>query len=148
MPDLAAVRFFIDEDLIAVGRGLMELRDDVATARQEPIRNLVPALDPDWIPIIADRGWVAITNDKHIRTRFDEATVAIRHALRCVHLRPPKRNTNRWGYVRLIAKHWDAIEALTESEGPAWLAVTDRSTRHLSYDPGKPPRLPPASGDA
>jgi hypothetical protein len=141
-PDLDAVRFFVDEDLTGVGLGLMRLRNDVVVGGRPPIHELVPRKDPAWIPVVAGRGWVTITCDRRIRTRFHEATPAIEHGLRCAHLAPPKRDAVRWDFVRVLAKHWDAVEALTVSEGPQWLAVTFRDTRHLPYKPGALPRLP------
>jgi hypothetical protein len=41
-PDLAEVRFFVDEDLSGVGLGLMRLRNDVVVGGHEPVREFVP----------------------------------------------------------------------------------------------------------
>jgi hypothetical protein len=76
-PCLDDVRFFVDEDLSGLGLGLMCLRNDVAVGGMEPVRELVPRLDRDWIPVVAARRWVVITNDKHLRTRPDEAQLAL-----------------------------------------------------------------------
>lgn len=141
-PALTDIRFFVDEDLIGVGRALMASRTDVAVATLRPLDTLVPTMDEEWIPVVADHGWVAITNDKHIRTREREATAARNHGLRCVHLKPPGKDANRWAFVRLLVAHWKAVESLTNETGPAWLALTQQRARDLDYQPGQPPRLP------
>jgi PIN like domain len=144
MPELDAVRFFVDEDLAGVGIGLMCLRSDVVVGGQPPARDLVPPLDCDWIPVVADRGWIAITNDKHVRTRYDEAQLAIDHELRCVHLAPGGRDPVRWDFVRLLLRYWDSVEDLLGETGPVWLALRPSGPHRMDYRPGEPPRLPSA----
>lgn len=141
IPDLDEVRFFVDEDLAGVGLGLMQLRNDVVTGSHEPVL-FIPRRDEQWIPEVAKRGWVVITADRHIRTRHYEATAAIEHALLCVCLRPAGSSALRWDYVRLLAAHWEAVESMCGGEGPDWLEVKTQRTRHLDYQPGRPPRLP------
>ena len=70
--DLARIRFFVDEDLAGVGLGLMRLRPDVVTGSHDPVTEVIPRKDEEWIPAVPERGWVAITNDRHIRTQFYE----------------------------------------------------------------------------
>lgn len=142
--DLARVRFFVDEQLAGLGLGLMVLRSDLVVASHPPIADL-PRDDPDWIPEVAARGWVVITNDKHIRTRPGEAEIALQTGLRCVHLAPPVRAAARWDFARLLLRHWDAVEALRAHAGPVWLQLDRRATPwERPYQPGKPPRVPPA----
>ncbi|WP_133906188.1 hypothetical protein [Actinophytocola oryzae] len=83
-----------------------------------------------------------ITADRHIRTRHYEAKAALEHALLCVCLRPAGGNASRWDYVRLLAAHWEAVELMRAGHGSDWLEVKLQRTRHLDYQPGKPPRLP------
>jgi hypothetical protein len=142
LPELSKVRFFVDEDLAGVGLGLMRLRKDVVTGSHEPVKELISRKDETWIPQVAQRGWVVITNDRHIRTRFFEASATLDNHLRCACLRPPGRDASRWYFVRLLAAHWDAVEHLCNGTGPDWLEVKQLRTRHLGYEPGKPPRLP------
>ncbi|MFD2419125.1 PIN-like domain-containing protein [Amycolatopsis pigmentata] len=132
----------MDEDLAGVGRGLMHLRNDVVIGSLDPVSDLVPRKDEERIPEVAKRGWVAITADRHIRTRFDEATPAIEHGLRCVCRKPPGRDAVRWDYVRMLASHGDAVEQLCTRIGPAWLELSRLRTRHRDYQPGQPSRLP------
>ncbi len=142
--DLARVRFYVDEDLAGLGLGLMGLRSDLVVASHPPIADF-PRDDPDWLPEVSGRGWVVITNDKHIRTRPGEAEVALQTGLRCVHLAPPVRCAVRWDFARLLLRHWDAVDALCASTGPVWLQLDRRATPwERPYQPGKPPRVPPA----
>src|SRR6266702_8518039 len=60
-PCLDDVHFFVDEDLSGLGLGLMCLRNDVVVGGMEPIRELVPRLHRDWIPVVAARRWVVIS---------------------------------------------------------------------------------------
>jgi len=144
--DLARVRFYVDEDLAGLGLGLMRLRPgDLVVASHPPIDELVPRDDLDWIPAVAARGWVAITNDKHIRTGPREAVAAIEAGLRCVHLAPEQRNATRWDFACLLLRHWKPVEDLCHRPGPVWLQLDRRPTpRERPYQPGKPPRLPSA----
>lgn len=130
--DLRKVRFFVDENFAGVGHGLMHLRDDVVVATHPEVDD-VPRLDSDWIPVVAARGWVIITNDKRIRTRPHEAPVAVKHRLRCAHIASRLANPTRWDFVRVIAQRWTAVERLCEQEGPVWLSLTERRAEELPY---------------
>lgn len=141
--DLARVRFYVDENLAALGLGLIRLRPDFVVASHPPIDDLLPRDDLEWIPAIAARGWIAITNDRHIRTRPLESQAAIDTKLRCVHLAPRERNATRWHFAQLLFHHWDTVEALCPRSGPIWLQLTGGSApRERPYEPGKPPRVP------
>jgi len=143
--DLARVRFYVDEDLAGLGLGLMRLGSDLVVASHPPIDGIVPRDDLDWIPAVAARGWIAITNDRHIRTGPREARAAIESGLRCVHLAPPERDATRWHFARLLLRHWNAVEALGERLGPVWLQIDRRATAHeRPYQPGTVPRVPAA----
>ncbi len=143
--DLARVCFYVDEDLAGLGLGLMRLRSDLVVASHPPIDGVMPRDDLDWIPAVAARGWVAITNDRHIRTGPWEAQTAIDAGLRCVHLAPPERNATRWHFARLLLRHWDAVEGLVERSGPIWLQLDRRAMPYeRSYQPGAVPSVPSA----
>lgn len=148
LPALDEVRFFVDEDLSGIGLALMGLRKDVVVGSHDPIAELVPRDDTDWIPVVARYGWVAITNDRHIRTRYFEATAAVEHKLRVAHLAPVERNASRWDFMRLLARHWKKVAELRKHPGPAWLALRGDRHRYLEYKPGEPMRLPPRQRSA
>ncbi|MCA1704098.1 MAG: hypothetical protein LC808_12870 [Actinobacteria bacterium] len=89
----------MDEDLSGFGIALMRLRRDVIVGRRPPAVEVVPKDDPDWIPVVAARGWVVITNDRHIRTRPGEAEQARDAGLLCVCLRPTVKDASSWDFM-------------------------------------------------
>jgi len=95
-PSLDAAWFFVDEDLSGLGIALMRLRRDVIVGRRAPAIEVAPKDDPDWIPIVAARGWVVITNDRHIRTGPVEADLA-NNAVFCAYASDPLSRTLRPG---------------------------------------------------
>lgn len=144
--DLAGVRFYVDENLAGLGLTLRKVRPhrDVVVGSHPPIEHLVPKDDPDWIPDVAGRGWVVITNDKHIRTRPFEGDRARDVGLRCAHLDPPGvKNPRVWDFLRLLLRHWDDVEGMCSRSGPVWLQLDGRARPwEREYQPGKPVRLP------
>ena len=73
----AQVRFYVDADIRGLGLILGALRNDVTYPadpgalihkRQRPPCPITSQdmLDPDWIPIVAARGWLIITRDTKI----------------------------------------------------------------------------------
>jgi hypothetical protein len=138
------VRFFVDENLAGLGLTLGRVRPspDVVVASHPPIADLVPRDDPDWIPDVAGRGWVVITNDRRIRTRPTEAPKAVEHGLVVAHL-DAGAPARVWDYLRLLLRHWDDVEALSGQPGPIWLELDVRRAHpyRRDYEPGKPPRL-------
>jgi hypothetical protein len=88
MVALDDVRYIVDENLLSLGNGMVVLRRDTARFSRPPVEELLPLgiSDPQWIPIVGDRGWVIITSDRRLRTRPGEAELAITHKLKVVHL--------------------------------------------------------------
>jgi len=138
---LETARYFVDEDIAGLGLALRGLRYDVIVGGHPPANELVPKDDPDWIPVVAQRGWVVITNDRHIRTRPTEAPLAIEHRLRCACLRPRGKNPSQWDFMVLLMKRWSSIEELHARTGPVWLQIDDRyAPKVWRYEPGRAPR--------
>lgn len=63
--ELDRLRFVVDENTLAVGKVMQQLRDDVAYVGDSLIANLIPrrALDKHWIPVVVERGCLARQND-------------------------------------------------------------------------------------
>ncbi|MBM7770137.1 hypothetical protein JOD54_000341 [Actinokineospora baliensis] len=141
-PTIGDVRYFVDENLAGLGLSLMRLRRDIAVGGWGPIRQLVPALDEDWIPVVAAHGWTVITNDKKLRTRPNEAALTKAHRL--LHLTPPVRDAPHWEFARVLLRHWDTVEAVAGETGPLWLAVSKRGCTRKAFAPGQVERMPPA----
>lgn len=79
MLEVDNVTYVVDENLLRLGAGLVAVRKDTARFGRAPIDDILPLgiLDTDWIPIVGRRGWIVITNDRHLRTRPVEAELAI-----------------------------------------------------------------------
>lgn len=141
-PTLDTVRFVFDEDSRGFGLWLARLRRDMACVGSPPVDELLPLgiLDPDWIPVVAERGWIAITKNHRIRTQPTEASLAVKHGLRVACLMEPNRNADRWDFSRAVFRHWDAIDELSTRTGATWLAVQSDRTRMRPFAPGTPER--------
>lgn len=133
------VRFVVDENLLRLGRAITALRRDVACFGQDPVADLLPAgmLDDAWIPVVGERGWVVITNDKRLRTRPAQAELAIQHGLKVIHLYNSGHLTAWDQAVQLLAR-WQSIEEKTavDRSGPYWLSVRKTRVRNLNFQPG------------
>ena len=70
MLEVDNVTYVVDENLLRLGAGLVAVRKDTARFGRAPIDDILPLgiLDTDWIPIVGRRGWIVITNDRHLRT--------------------------------------------------------------------------------
>lgn len=144
-PAHEAIRFVFDEDSRGFGLWISRLRHDMTCVGSEPVTELLPlgTLDPEWIPTVAQRGWVAITKNSHIRTQPEESKLAIEHGLVVACLIEPRRHANRWDFAQSLFRHWDAVEDLASKPGPAWLALNKDRPRSYEFQPGKAPRARP-----
>jgi hypothetical protein len=123
---VAGERFFVDENVIGLGRALANARDDVL----HPGHPNLPAVplrtsDPDWLPVIADLGLVVLTRDKAIRRKAGERELWLGHGLRVVALTGSK-TMSTWEMLELVVRQWTRLEKLiaTTGVGPWWAAWT------------------------
>ena len=133
----------VDENLVRLGRAMALVRRDTGCFGQHDLRDLLPQGigDTQWIPIVAARGWVAITNDKRLRTRPAEAILGIEHKLRVIHLHGNVGNGSPWDQLVRLTTRWSAIEkALIGNAGPCWLSAQATGLRVLGFAPGSPER--------
>jgi PIN like domain len=94
-------------------------------------------LDPDWIPIVGERGWVVITNDRGLRTRPAEANLAITHKLKVAHLYKVGE-LSAWNQLTRLTTRWDAVEHQLDvaPDGPWWLSLRADRARVMQFQPG------------
>ena len=94
--------------------------------------------DPEWIPIVGDRGWILITNDRHLRTRPDEAELAITHRLKVIHLHGNIGAKPAWSQMVRIATRWSSIENHVNKtqDGPWWFSVRSSGVSVMEFAPG------------
>lgn len=144
MPEtLDDVRFVVDENLLRFGKAVRALRRDLTCVGEPPVADLLPAgiLDPDWIPIVGEHGWIKITNDKRLRTKPAEATLAIENHLKVIHLYGAG-NLTAWEQTVRFASRWASIEkhVTAHPDGPWWLSVRLDAARVLAFQPGRAER--------
>lgn len=134
------VVYVVDENLLRLGAGMVAVRKDTARFSRAPVDELLPQgiLDTEWIPIVGDRGWVVITNDKHLRTRPVEAELAIIHRLKVVHLHGKVGGQSAWNQLARIVSRWPSIERQHEKapKGPWWLSARSSGTAVMNFAPG------------
>lgn len=139
MVALRDVRYVIDENLLRVAKGVVAVRRDTARFSQPPVDELLPTgiLDLDWIPIVGDRGWVVITSDRALRTRPAEASLAITHKLKAVHLYKVGARS-AWDQLTRLTTRWDAVERQLAAApaGPWWLSLRVDRARVMQFEPG------------
>lgn len=143
-PTLEDISFVMDENLLRLGRAVLQLRNDIALVGREPVADLLPSgiLDSAWIPIVGERGWIMITNDQRIRTRPAEAALAQQHNLKVIHLH--KVGTQpAWVQATRLFSRWESIERhlTAHPDGPWWLSVRREKVQALRFEPGSTERI-------
>lgn len=105
-----AVRFYVDESALGLGKTLCAARKDTIHVGHALIPECpTGSLDVDWMPQVADRGLIVIIRDKRIRTRPQEIERFREVGLRVFWL-GGKADLSTWGYLALMVRHWDAME--------------------------------------
>lgn len=75
------------------------------------------------MPIVAERGWVAIRRDRRIHTRPLEVRVFSEVGLRTVWL-GGKKDMSSHQQLDLVIHHWQALEHRREELGPGPCSIT------------------------
>jgi hypothetical protein len=114
------VTYIVDENLLSLGNAMVAVRHDTARFSRPPVEELLPRgiADTEWIPIVGDRGWVMITNDRRLRTRPAEAELAIAHRLKVVHLHGKVGSQPAWDQLVRVATRWSNIADQHDQPGP------------------------------
>ena len=131
------IRFYVDEDRIGLGLAMMWARaDTVACGETLVAENLHRGiLDVDWIPIVANHGWVAITGNWRIRRNPVEAAVCEQVNARIICLHDPRGDQPTWGWLCQLARHWERVERFVHEHphGPWWLSVPPSGPQELPF---------------
>jgi hypothetical protein len=137
---LDEVTYIVDENLLRLGNGLVAVRNDTARFSRPPVDELLPRgiTDPEWIPIVGNRGWVVITNDRRLRTRPQEAQLAITHKLKVIHLHGEVGSRPAWEQMVRVATRWGSIEdqQAATPEGPWRLSLRRNRAVVMHFAPG------------
>ncbi|NHN56393.1 hypothetical protein G9U51_11455 [Calidifontibacter sp. DB0510] len=129
----AEVRFYVDQDLLGLAKILVQVRSDVTYPgdpggvlhRQRrpasPIR--AGARDVDWIPVVAERGWLVLSRDQQIQFTYAELTAVRDSGTRMVRL-SGEAGKRKWTQLEAVMTQWRKIEQLLTEEGPLLVRAT------------------------
>lgn len=92
----------------------------------------IDAPDEDWIELIAQRGWVGITKDRHIRHRHNELAAVKSNNAKILVVRA--KNATGIDIANILIKSLSAIQKFVVSNKPPFVAGVDRSRRVSKYE--------------
>ncbi|MCY3559911.1 MAG: hypothetical protein OXH20_01870 [bacterium] len=133
----AVVRFYFDADILGLGRLLASLRADctypgdsgsvIHRRERPPCLVTTPDIpDQDWIPLVADAGYLIVTRDRLISRRVAERQAVVQHRARMVVLAARDAQTV-WAQLEVVMSQWRRIESLLGRPGP-FIVRTSRTT--------------------
>lgn len=132
----ATVRFYIDADILGLAKVLVQVRPDVTypgdpggvvnKKRRLPCLITPQTIDREWIPEVAERGWVIITRDSAIQGSTREVAAVHEHGARMVALASADAR-NKFAQLEVFMSQWRRIEACCEQPGP-FIHIATRTT--------------------
>ncbi len=137
-PKPADVRFYFDADVLLLARVLADLRSDVTypgdpggACIDKRVRPACPITsqgtpDHEWIPEVAQRGWLTVTRDRAITRRPAETNAVAAYGARLVILSGQEAGTT-FKQLEIVMSQWRAIERLAGQEGPFAYTATRTS---------------------
>jgi hypothetical protein len=139
----AEVRYYFDADVLGLAHVVCGLRPD-CTYPGDPGRTIKrqvrsPCLitqgakDREWIPVVADQGWVAITRDADIQSHLSLLQLVRDYGLRLITLSSADAR-GPWEQLEVVASNWRRIEEIYERAGPLVLSATRTALRHINID--------------
>jgi uncharacterized protein with PIN domain len=135
----AAVRFYIDADVLGLAKVLARLRADVTYPgdpgaeihkRQRPACPIARTSVEDevWIPETARQDWLIITRDRAIQDKRAEIAAVRDHGARMVTLASAEAKSV-WLQLEVVMCQWRRIEGLLEQPGPFIYSATRTGLR-------------------
>jgi PIN like domain len=147
----AVVRFYIDQDILGL-KFLASLRPDitypgdpgaVVHKRERSACPVMPGTrDVDWLPIVAEQGWLIITRDAQIQQHRAEINAVVEHGAKMVALASDDAR-DRWGQFEVVMNQWRRLEELANETGPFVYAAHRTSLRRLAPEVRRARRTPP-----
>lgn len=137
----AAVRFYFDADILGLGKLIATLRPDctypgdrgaVIHRRERPpcLITSTDTPDRDWIPLVAEAGYLMVTRDRLISRRVAEREAVVQHGARMVVLSGRDAKTT-WAQLEVFMSQWRGIENLLDRPGPFIYRATRTTLRDL-----------------
>lgn len=134
------VRLYFDADVLGLAKLLCGERLDftypgdpghVIGRRQRPACPVKPgAKDPDWIPLVAARGWLIVTRDRRIQDRPAEIDAVQTHGAKMVNLASADAGT-KWAQLEVFMSRWRDVERVLDEPGPFIYSATRSGFRRL-----------------
>jgi predicted nuclease of predicted toxin-antitoxin system len=90
--------------------------------------------DGDWIPVIAQKNGIVITQDLNIHKTRSLNLICEKHRLSLVLFKPPKkRSYTYWDWVEVVVAKWRTVkDEIKTHRGRFVLEIADRSVHVLS----------------
>lgn len=140
----AAVRFYIDADVLGLAKILVQVRSDVTYPgdpggilhrRARPACPISSPSVPDhiWIPEVTSRGWLIITRDSNIAANRAELVAVRDSGARMVAL-AGREAVGTWNQPEVLVCQWRAAEATLEEAGPFIYSATRTRLRSVPLE--------------
>ena len=137
----AQVRFYVDADILGLGRILAGLRPDVTypgdpgtvlyKKQRPPCVVQTPAtLDTEWIPRVTAEGMLIITRDRQIQHHLAELQAVKEYGARMVAL-SGKDARGTFDQLEIVMCRWRDIEACLDEAGPFIYTATRTVFRRI-----------------
>ena len=75
--------------------------------------------DEQWLSYVGQKKWVVITHDRRFVYNQSEIQAVKDYQVACVVL--SGGSVDRWGKVRMLARSWDLIQRIINSESPPYI---------------------------
>ncbi|MGH2842842.1 MAG: hypothetical protein ACRDKL_04565 [Solirubrobacteraceae bacterium] len=131
--DPDALRFYVDESALGLGKSLAAARKDTVHVGHPLIPECpLGTLDTEWIPAVAARGLIVIARDRRIRTKPQELALFRDAGLRVIWI-AGKKDLSTWGWLARLVRHWDSMERLIagRGSGPWFYALSDGGLKEI-----------------
>lgn len=126
-----SVKWFVDESMIAIGKALASVRNDLIYPGHPDCPIDRGTLDEDWLPVVGTNGWIVLMRDKRIRYRRPERERLIEHGVKAFCL-TSSGNQTRWDMLQMLVKHWSRIQETSLLDGPFIYGVNSGGLRRLA----------------
>lgn len=124
----AKVRFYVDADILGLGKILASLREDITypgdpgasihkRARPACVITTPRTKDHVWIPAVSTQGLLVLTRDSRIQQHRAEVSAVVETGGRMVALSSLDATTV-WTQLEVVMTQWRRIEELAELPGP------------------------------
>lgn len=135
--DPESLRFFFDESALGVGKALTIARTDVIHAGHTLIPEVpLGTIDPEWMPVVAQRGLVVFCRDARIRSKPAERALLYSEGLRVFWIGGKKDMSNWDNLLRLVARWRDIEQVMHERpEGPWFYHVNAKGLKEVPVTP-------------